>query len=81
VLAGRDDRVVFVDDKTGQRYFRAEVWVPPAEIERIRKVRGSDTGLQAGLQAEVLVPLYRRTALDYLIEPLFQTFWRSGREH
>lgn len=71
----------FVDDKTGQRYFRAEVSVPPAEIERIRKVRGADTGLQAGLQAEVLVPLYRRTALDYLIEPLFQTFWRSGREH
>ena len=37
--------------------------------------------LQAGLQAEVLVPLYKRTALDYMVEPLFQTFWKSGREH
>jgi len=71
----------FVDEKSGQRYFRAEISVPPSELERIRKVRGPDTGLQAGLQAEVLVPLYKRTALDYMVEPLFQTFWKSGREH
>lgn len=71
----------FVDEKSGQRYFRAEVSVPPAELERIRKVRGQQTGLQAGLPVEVLVPLRKRTALDYLLEPLLQTFWRSGREH
>ncbi|HRD29655.1 MAG TPA: HlyD family type I secretion periplasmic adaptor subunit, partial [Caulobacter sp.] len=71
----------FVDEKSGQRFFRAEIAVPPAELERIRKVRGPDTGLQAGLPVEVLVPLRKRTALDYLLEPLVQTFWRSGREH
>lgn len=71
----------FVDEKSGQRYFRAEISVPPSELERIRKVRGARSGLQAGLQAEVLVPLYKRTALDYMIEPLSQTFWKSGREH
>ena len=71
----------FVDEKSGQRYFRAEVSVPPAELERIRKVRGPRSGLQAGLPVEVLVPLRRRSALDYLLEPLLQTFWRSGREH
>lgn len=71
----------FVDEKSGQRFFRAEVSVPPAEMERIRKVRGARSGLQAGLPVEVLVPLRKRTALDYLMEPLVQTFWRSGREH
>lgn len=71
----------FLDEKSGQRFFRAEVSVPPAEMERIRKVRGAKTGLQAGLPVEVLVPLHKRTALDYLLEPLLQTFWRSGREH
>ncbi len=71
----------FLDENSGQRFFRAEVAVPPSEMERIRKVRGPSTGLQAGLPVEVLVPLRKRSALDYLVEPLFQTFWRSGREH
>ena len=71
----------FVDEKTGQRSFRAEISVPPSQLERIRQVRGPRTGLQAGLPVEVLVPLRKRTALDYLLEPLLQTFWRSGREH
>lgn len=71
----------FLDESTGQRFFRAEVSVPPAEMERIRKARGPRTGLQAGLPVEVLVPLRKRSALDYLVEPLLQTFWRSGREH
>jgi HlyD family type I secretion membrane fusion protein len=71
----------FLDEASGQRYFRAEVSVPPAEMDRIRKARGPRTGLQAGLPVEVLVPLRKRSALDYLVEPLLQTFWRSGREH
>ena len=71
----------FVDEQSGQRFFRAEISVPPTELARIRKVRGAQTGLQAGLPVEVLVPLRKRTALDYLMEPLMQTFWRSGREH
>lgn len=71
----------FLDEKSGQRFFRSEVSVGPDQLEIIRKVRGERTGLQAGLPVEVLVPLRKRTALDYLLEPLMQTFWRSGREH
>ncbi|MNR66551.1 hypothetical protein D3C85_1900980 [compost metagenome] len=54
--------------------------VPPAELDKIRQIRG-DTGLRAGLPAEVLVPLRSRSALSYLLEPLTQTLWRAGREH
>lgn len=70
----------FEDTRTGQRYFEIEVVVPPAELDRIRRVRG-DAGLRAGLPAEVMVPLRKRSALTYLIEPLTQTVWKAGREH
>jgi HlyD family type I secretion membrane fusion protein len=71
----------FTDEKTGAAYFRAEVAAPPQELDKIAKVRGGRSGLQAGLPVEVLIPLRKRTALTYLVEPLSQTFWRTGREH
>jgi len=37
--------------------------------------------LKPGLPASVLVPLRKRTLLDYLFEPTGQALWRSGREH
>ena len=83
ILMGKISKVSadgFEDERTGVRYFRIEVIVPPAELEKISKIRG-DTGLKAGLPAQVLVPLRKRTALSYLVEPLMQTFWRAGREH
>lgn len=71
----------FADEKTGLRFFKAEIKVPETELSKIRQVRGKRTGLQAGLPVEVMVPLSKRTALTYLLEPLTQTLWRSGREH
>jgi HlyD family secretion protein len=47
----------------------------------IREVRGAQTGLRAGLPAEIVIPLKKRTALQYILEPLEQRFWRSFREH
>jgi HlyD family type I secretion membrane fusion protein len=70
----------FEDQRTGMRHFMIEVIVPPSELDKIRKVRGDD-GLKAGLPAEVLVPLRKRTALGYLTEPLTQMLWMAGHEH
>ncbi len=83
ILEGAVTRVSadsFEDERTGARYFEIEIVVPPAELEKIREIRG-DTGLRAGLPAEVMVPLRSRSALSYLLEPLTQTLWRAGREH
>ncbi len=83
ILEGAVTRVSadsFEDERTGARYFEIEIVVPPAELDKIRQIRG-DTGLRAGLPAEVLVPLRSRSALSYLLEPLTQTLWRAGREH
>jgi len=71
----------FTDDKTGMRFYTAEVTVPARDLDEIRKLRGSNNGLKPGLPAQVLVPLRKRTLLQYLLEPLNQALWRSGREH
>ncbi len=69
------------DEKTGASYFTGEVTVPPEQIDLLRKVRGQGFELRAGMPAQVLVPLRRRTALDYALEPLVGAFWHSFREH
>lgn len=71
----------FVDEKTGERFFTADVKVPAAETAKITAVRGVDQGLRPGLPVEVVVPLRKRTALQYFFEPLQQSIWRSFREH
>ncbi|MBI1405310.1 MAG: HlyD family type I secretion periplasmic adaptor subunit [Caulobacter sp.] len=71
----------FVDEKSGHRYFRAEVSVPEGELAKIRKVRPDSSPISPGLPVEVIVPLRKRSALQYLVEPLISMAWRSGREH
>lgn len=70
----------FEDERTGARFFRIEVTVPPGQLDLIRQVR-PDGGIRAGLPAEVMIPLRKRTALAYLVEPITQSLWRAGREH
>jgi hypothetical protein len=38
-------------------------------------------GIKAGLPADVFVPMRKRTALGYLLDPLTQMLWLSGRQH
>ncbi|AMK23641.1 MULTISPECIES: HlyD family type I secretion periplasmic adaptor subunit [unclassified Sphingobium] len=71
----------FQDEKAGVSFYTAEVLVPSKELEVIRTVRGQDFSLKAGMPVQVLVPLRRRTALQYAFEPLTQSLWLSFREH
>jgi HlyD family type I secretion membrane fusion protein len=70
----------FEDERTGMRHFMIEVMVPANELGKIRQARGN-MGLQAGVPAEVVVPLRKRTAFTYLTEPLTQMLWLAGREN
>jgi HlyD family type I secretion membrane fusion protein len=70
----------FTEEQTGRSFFRITVEVPPEELRRIQTVRGEDTGLRPGLPVEVVIPLRKRTALEYFLEPLTQSLWRSFRE-
>ncbi|MEH3106963.1 MAG: HlyD family type I secretion periplasmic adaptor subunit [Sphingomonas fennica] len=68
------------DEATGHPYFSAEIVVPQSQIDMLKKVRGEDTGIRPGVPVSVLVKLRRRTALQYLLDPLAEAFRRSMHE-
>lgn len=67
----------FTDEKSGRSYFRAEVVLPPSELVRLGPLADH---IKPGMPAEVVVILRKRTALQYLIEPLTRSLWRTGSE-
>jgi HlyD family secretion protein len=72
----------FEDERSGQSYFKVDVRVPRQEIERIGAYTGRrDLSLTPGLPVEVVIPQRKRTALQYLLEPLGQSVWRAFREN
>jgi HlyD family secretion protein len=73
VRAVSADRLL--DERTGQGYFRVEVSAPAEAVKGL----GADK-LRAGLPAQIIVPTRKRTALQYLLEPLNQALWGSFRE-
>jgi HlyD family secretion protein len=82
-LEGKVTRVsadAFTDEKSGRQYFTAEVVVPRDQLALLKDRNGQPIQLRAGMPAEVLIPLRKRTALDYFIEPLTTQFWGSLRE-
>ena len=69
----------FSDEKTGVSYFRAEIEVGTDELQKVRGVLGRGN-LRPGLPVEVVLSVRKRTALQYLLEPINAHFWRSLRE-
>ena len=69
----------FTDEKTGRSYFRAEIVVPESELQKVRSVLGRGE-LRPGLPVEAVLTVRKRTALQYLLEPLTGALWRSGHE-
>lgn len=64
------------DPNTGQSYYLARVEVSPESLDLI----GGSEQLQAGMPAEVLIVTSERTMIDYLLEPVLETFRRSFHE-
>jgi HlyD family type I secretion membrane fusion protein len=70
----------FVDERNGQSYFTAEVKVPFDQLKSVQKGTGRKSILRAGMPVEILIPLRKRSALQYAFEPLAGAFWKSFRE-
>ena len=66
------------DQRSGEAYFVAQVAVSASELESLFQDSGLE--LRAGLPAEIIVPTRKRTALQYLLDPINQSMWRSFRE-
>lgn len=72
----------FEDERTGQPYFLADVRVSQQELALLSEAAGMrELPLSPGLPVEVIIPLRKRTALQYLVEPLTQSIWRSFRQN
>lgn len=70
----------FVDEKTGARYFQAEAVVSAKTLAQLKVAEDGAFELKPGLPAQVMIPLRKRTALQYLTQPLTEAMWRSFRE-
>ena len=80
IIHGRVTRLspdTFTNEQSGVRHYRAEISVPPAEMERLGRAACE---IRPGFPVEVVVLLRKRSALSYLIEPLSRNLWRSGTE-
>lgn len=71
----------FTDEKTGESYFTASVEVLPSELAKLKEVRGPAFELRAGMPVSIEIPVRKRSALQYMLEPLTAALRRSGREH
>lgn len=70
----------FVDERSGRGYFLVQMGVTRTELERLDRETSGSRQLQPGLPAQVVIPTRKRTALQYLLEPLNQSIWSSFRE-
>ena len=84
IIMGRLTRLsadTLVDEKSDLPYYTAEVRVPANQMRELKNIRGKDFEFRAGAPVAVLVPLRKRTALQYAFEPLSDTMWAAFREH
>jgi HlyD family type I secretion membrane fusion protein len=73
IMSISQDRLL--DEATKQSYYLALIDVPDENIPE--HYRGK---VEAGMNVEVIMPLRERTALDYLVEPLFNRMRLAFRE-
>jgi HlyD family secretion protein len=71
----------FEDPRSGNSYFNVDVKVSREEMARLTAAAGRELELTPGLPVEIVIPQRKRTALQYLIEPLQQSVWRAFREN
>jgi HlyD family type I secretion membrane fusion protein len=65
----------FKDERTGELYYTARVAADPEQLEKL-----SDIHLQPGMPAETLIVTGERTMLQYLLQPVRDTFRTAFRE-
>jgi HlyD family type I secretion membrane fusion protein len=67
---------LLADERTGEQFYTLQVTIDPLEAAKLPA--GT---LSPGAPVEVVVPTGSRTALQYLLDPIRQTFSHGMREH
>lgn len=71
------DRLTSETEAGARAYYRVEIVVPAGEMMRLGP---SAANIRPGMPVEVVVVTRKRTALQYLFEPLTRSLFRSGSE-
>ncbi|MGN6154582.1 MAG: HlyD family type I secretion periplasmic adaptor subunit [Sphingomicrobium sp.] len=69
----------FTDEKSGRPYFRAEIEVRPGQLQLVQEVLGHGR-LRPGLPVEAMLSVRKRSALQYILDPLMVSFHHSLHE-
>ncbi len=69
----------FTDEKTGRPYFRAEIEVKPEQLSEVQSLLGRGQ-LRPGLPVDAMLSVRKRTALQYLLDPLTGSFRHALHE-
>ena len=82
-IAGRLVRVSadsFVNEKSGKAFYVVDVEADPSDLKRLEQASPGVAEMKPGQPVQVMIPLRKRTMLQYLFEPLGQSLWRSMRQ-
>jgi HlyD family secretion protein len=69
----------FTDEKTGHAYFRAEIEVQPDDLRRVQGLLGRGQ-LRPGLPVDAMLSVRKRSALQYMLDPLTSSFRHALHE-
>ena len=70
----------FTDKESNRSFYTARVQISPETAATLNRIVHDTQALKPGLPVEVVVPLRKRTMLQYLLEPLNQSLWKTFRE-
>ncbi len=69
----------FISETSGRAFYTADVAIAPAAAAALERAAG-EGAFRPGQPAQIMIPTRRRSALQYWLEPLSQTLWRSFRQ-
>ena len=71
---------VVVNQQTGHAFYEIEVSVSPAELAATARNDAAQLEFRPGAPVDIVIPLRKRTALQYWMEPLTQSLSHAFRE-
>lgn len=69
----------FTDKDNNRSFYTARIEITPETVKTLDSLADGEA-LKPGLPVEVIVPEHKRTVMQYLLEPLNQSLWKSFRE-
>ena len=70
----------FVNEKSGRPFYVVDVEADPADLKRLEQASPGVAEMKPGQPVQVMIPLRKRSLLQFLMEPISQSLWRSMRQ-